>query len=202
MTQPLDSSFVVANNMAGLPCQDYIVLGNGGGFAKSPGKATVKGLPRPHGWDERQGSAMQGATLAPKWDPLARFTVTVEVWSGAQYQDWLSFAAVYLSKAALVVPGTVTSRALAIVHPQVNDPPYCITEVVVENTVAQEETDDGRFCFDISFIEYRKPVPAIGLPSAAIPVAQKPPPTAADKNLDAARKAVADAKALAPPVPS
>ena len=202
MTQSADS-YVIAANSDGLPNQDYIVLGGGsaGSSSKSPGRAVVKGLPRPQGWDERKGNAITGATVVPTGAPLSRFTVVITVWAGVQYEAWKIFAAAYLARAAVVTPGTVTTKALSIAHPMVNDPPFGITEVVVENVVALEEDADGMYSYEISFLEYRKPIPAVGKPAAAIPVATPPQPTAQDKAIAANTAKIQALAGLAPTVP-
>jgi hypothetical protein len=204
VTQQAPGSYVVAANSVGLPNQDYIILGGGqnGGSAMSPGKAVVRGPNRPQGWDVRKGNALTGATVVPTGAELAKFTVLIEVWAGAQYDQWKQFSATYLSKASVVLPGTVSAKALAISHPQINDPPYSITEVVVEDVVAIEETPEGTYQFEIHFLEYRKPIPAIGKPAAAIPVATKPQPTAQDVAIAANTQRIAALAGLAPPIPS
>lgn len=200
MTQP----FTIAANSIGLPNQDWFVLGGGqaGTSGVSPGKCTVKGLNRPQGWDVRKGNALSGATVVPTGAELAKFTILVELWAGAQYAAWKSFANTYLTRAAVVVGGTTSAKALSIVHPMVNDPPYSITECVVEDVVALAEDDNGFYAYEIHFLEYRKPIPAIGKPSQAIPVAAKPVPTAQDKVIAANTAKIAAYQGLAPPVPN
>jgi hypothetical protein len=195
--------YVIAQNSAGLPNQDYFCLGGGqaGSVAVSPGKCVVSGLNRPQGWDVRKGYALSGATVVPTGSNLSKFSVIVTVWAGAQYSEWKDFSNTYLTRAAVLVSGTVTPKALSIVHPVVNDPPYSITEVVVEDVVALRENDDGIYEFEIHFLEYRKPLPAIGKPAAATPVAANPVPSASDKALAAANARAAAYRAAHPATP-
>lgn len=200
----MTDSYVIAPNSSGLPCQDYIVLSGGQGFGalQSPGKATILGLNKPQGWDQRKGNALSGATVVPTGEELSKFSVLVEVWEGTQYEQWKTFAALYLTRACVVLPGTVSAKALQIVHPQINDAPFSITEVVVEDVVAKQQGEDGMFSWEIHFLEYRKPIPAIGRPSASIPTATKPAPTAQDRTIAANTARIQQLAHLAPPVPT
>jgi hypothetical protein len=191
-------SYVIAANSNGLPNQDWIVLG-ASTSSRSPGKATVRGPNRPQGWDVRKGNALSGATAVPTGAELAKFTVLIEIWEATQYAEWKVFAKTYLTRAAVIVGGS--PRALAIVHPMVNDPPYSITEVVVEDVVALEEDRDGKYAYEIHFLEYCKPKPAEGKAAAAIPVATAPQPTAQEKVIAANIDKIAVLKGLAPRVP-
>jgi hypothetical protein len=193
MTQP-----VVAANSVGFPHQDYFLIGND----QSPGQCTIKKCDSPRGWDERAGYAQNGATLVPKGDPLAVPVLSLRLWTGAQYAAWKVFSAKYLAAAVKYSPGTVIPKALSIVHPILNDPPFYITEVVVQNVTAIPQTDDGIWEYEIEFRRYNKPQLALGKPDAAIPAAQASQPTALSQ-LDAANAAKADELvSLAGPPPS
>lgn len=186
----------IARNSDGFPHQDYIVLGGN----VSPGVATVE-VSRPQGWDVRQGNALVGATVVPAATPLARPIVRVKLWTPAQYVKWKLFAAACLARAAVVTPGTVTTKALSIVHPILNDPPFLIESVVVEDVKAIPQTDDGIWEYEIHLLEYRKPLPQIGKPGAVIPPAAQPPPTAQDKAIAANSAKIAALNSLAPQPP-
>ncbi len=176
----------IASNSIGFPHQDYFLLG----ADPSPGKCRIKKLDSPRGWDERAGYALSGATLVPKGDPLAVPVISVTLWNPDDYALWKAFAAKYLSQAVKFAPGTITPKALSIVHPILNDPPFYVTEVVVQNVTAVEETDDGIWEYEIEFRRYRKPMLALGKPDAAIPAATNTQPSALDKaNAENAAKA-------------
>jgi hypothetical protein len=194
---------IIAANSSGLPNQDYFVLGGGqsGGTGVSPGKCVVRGPNAPQGWDVRKGTALSYATLVPSGAEVQKFTIVVTVWSGSQYDTWKIFAGRYLVRAAVVVPGTISAKALSIVHPMLNDPPFLISECVVNDVVALEESDEGWYSYEIQFLGYRKPIPAIGKPAAAIPVAQQPQPTAEDKVIAANTALIGRLAGLAPPIP-
>lgn len=166
MSQTPDTPPEIAANSNGFPHQDFVILGGG----RTPGIATVE-VERPQGWDERQGYGLSGAYAIPTGAPLTRPIVRVKLWTGAQYALWKTFAATYLARAAVVVPGTRTTKALAIVHPILNDPPFLIQAVVVENVKAIPQTDDGIWEYEIHLLEYRAPQPALGKGDAVIPPA-------------------------------
>lgn len=189
MTTP----FEIAANSLGFPHQDYIILGSG----QSPGVCTVD-VSRPQGWDERKGTALTGATVVPTGAPLARPIVRIKLWTGFQYAQWLTFSATYLARAAVVVPGTITTKALSIVHPILNDPPFLITEVVVEDVKAIPQTEEGIWEYEIHFLEYRKPIPALAKAAAVIPPAAKPVPTAQDRAIAANTALIASLTSVAP----
>jgi hypothetical protein len=173
MSQPA----AIARNSNGFPHQDYFLIGSD----QSPGNCTIKKLDSPRGWDERAGYAQSGATLVPKGDPLAVPVISVRLWTGDQYAAWKIFSAKYLSQAVKYAPGTLTPKALSLVHPILNDPPFYITEVVVQNVTAIPQTDDGIWEYEIEFRRYRKPQLALGKPDAAIPAAQATQSSALDK---------------------
>jgi hypothetical protein len=187
---------IIAKNSSGLPFSDVFDIG----ADTCPGQSRIRKLDSPRGWDERAGYALSGATLVPKGDPLAVPVIEVQIWEGEQYAAWLVFAAKYLSEAVKYKPGTTTAQALSITHPLLNDPPFYITEVVVQN-VSVTQPDDGIFVFAIEFKRYRKPIPALGKPPAALPFAQKPVPTAQDRTIDENTKKIAALRGLAPGVP-
>lgn len=198
-----DPAYIIARNSAGLPNQDYFCLGGGqaGSIDTSPGKCKVSGLNRPQGWDIRKGYALDGATVVPTGSALSKFTITVTLWAGAQYDEWQDFSNTYLTRAAVLVPGTHSPKALSIVHPVVNDPPFLITEVVVEDVVALQENEEGIYEFEIHFLEYRKPLPAIGKVGASTPKAADPVPSTSDKNLAAANARAAAYRSAHPSPP-
>lgn len=154
----------------GFPRQSYIELGP----LRSPGVATVRGLDSPRNWDVRQGYGFSGAVVVYKGTGLSKFTVDIELWLPEHFVLWNVFAKVLEAPK----PGLAGGFALGIKHPIINGPPHAISEVVVENVSQPVQNDLGRWTYTISFLQYRKPLPAIARPIAAIPAASAPMPTA------------------------
>lgn len=176
MTALSSTSASVIELDADFPAQDYVLI-NG---EKSPGKATIQRPNSPRGWDERQGYALNGATLVPKGNPLAEFSVLFEFWDPADMPAWYAYAAKYFDESVRFNPGTATPRALGIYHPLLAAPPFRITECVVRDASAHDKTDDGKYVFEIFFKRYRKPKIAAPAPIAAIPAASTAKPVAQD----------------------
>lgn len=154
---------------------DFIVI-NGD---PCPGKCTVQKPNSPRGWDERQGYGMSGATLAPKGDPLAKFSVLVEIWSGTDYLIWKEFCAKHFTKNVVKGGGLGSPpRALGIYHPELAAPPISISEVVVEDIISNGQDEDGLWSWEIKFIQYRAPVKITQKPTGAVPAASNDAPTA------------------------
>jgi len=168
MTSPAD---IIAGNE--FPYQDYILLGG----AQSPGRATIVGAGSPRDWDIRKGYGFSGAFVIYTGDGLAKFKVQIDLWTAAQFADWVRFA-----KLCLVKPPVGTKpKAMDISHPLLNMEPLKITSVVVEDCSQFTEDDDGMFSCTIDFLQYRAPMPALGKPLASIPNVKKPTPTAQDE---------------------
>lgn len=158
------------------PGRDYVMIGGD----PSPGKATIRGLNSPRGWDERKGYALSGANLVPTGNPLATFDITFEFFDETEFPLWYAFAAKYFDAAVRFVPGTLKPKALGIEHPILTAPPHRITEVVVTDAKGLEGDETGGWTASVSFKQYRKPFVALSPPDASIPAAQKPTPTAQD----------------------
>ena len=156
---------------AGFPMQDFILLGG----KKSPGKADVFGASTPRKWDERTGYGLSGAFIVYTGDGLAHFPVVISLWEESHFDEWDSFATV-LEKAPI---GT-RAKALGISHPLLTVRPLKIASVVVEDVTQFVQDDYGLWTCEIRLGEFRRPLPALGKPSAAIPAAALAVPTARD----------------------
>jgi hypothetical protein len=173
--------------LTGFPQQPYIVLG----AMQSPGVATVKGLDSPREWDIRQGYGFSGATVVFKGTGLSKFSVDIDLWLPEHFILWNVFAAILVPP----LPGPA-GFALGIQHPIINGPPHGIHEVVVENVSQPVQSDLGKWTYTIAFLQYRKPLPALSRPIAAIPAVGTPQPTAQDQNEVKMKALAAEAKAL------
>ncbi len=148
----------LADVVGGPPHQDYIVLAG----APSPGYAVVKGAGSPRKWDIQNGYGITGATTIFMGEGLAAFDVDIFCWKAAHFLAWPVFA-----RLTLVNP-PIGSRptSMSIQHPVLQDPPLSISQVVVTNVTQWEQDPDGGglWCRTISFLQYRKPRPALVKP--------------------------------------
>lgn len=155
----------------GPPHQDFIVLGG----APSPGLAVVRGAGSPRKWDVRDGYGLSGAVVVFTGEGLAAFDVDIYAWQPEHFIQWRVFAQLVLANPPLGSRPT----SLSIQHPILNDTPLKITQVVVTNVTQWEQTDEtGLWVCTISFLQYRKPKPALVKPfegPPGSPEAVKPP---------------------------
>jgi hypothetical protein len=158
------------------PVQDYVEIG----ADRSPGQVTVVGFANVFAWDERQGYGNSGATLVPKGDHLARGSLIFKIWEESHVPVWYAFAGKWFAKPVVFTPGSGSSRAITIGHPQLNNPPLYLSEFVVEECSQLEQDEDGGWSCEVKLIQYRKPRPAPDPPKKAIAAAQEPQPTAQD----------------------
>lgn len=156
----------------GAPTQDYIVLG---GFP-SPGKAVVRGASSPRKWDIRDGYGLTGAVCVFMGEGLATFEVDIYCWEEFHFLQWPIWAKLTLANPPIGARPTSQS----IKHPQLNDPPLTIDQVVVTDVTQWEQDPDetGLWMRTIKFLQYRKPRPALVKPfegPPGSPINVKPP---------------------------
>ena len=160
---------------ASFPEQDYLIIGG----ERSPGLAIITGGNKAFGWQVNKGTYLSGATVVPTGDELAEFTVQFILHDENDYPLWEAYAKKYFAKALFKVPGSAdTTYALGIKHPILNGPPLNIDKVVVKKITPMLNDGTGLWTATVDFLQYRKPVPALGKPPAAIPSAATPKPTA------------------------
>lgn len=164
----------------GFPDQDWIKLGG----KRPPGIAVVRGAGTPRKWDKRAGYGITGAYLVFTGDDLASFEIDIIIWDEEHWTEWLAFAPVLEKPKAGQRP-----KAIGIMHPLVNRPPWRITSVVVDDVLQFEPDADGEIWIcTIKVTPFKGPAPALSKPTAAIPGASAPVPTAqdaADKKIQA-----------------
>jgi hypothetical protein len=155
-----------------LPGTDTITI-NG---APAPGKWTLMRGARQYGWDVRKGAALIGATVVPMGDELMRPRFLVEIWDPKDYARFQVFRATYLKKQLVSVAGSPVGVAIGIDHPELkalNAASFVPSEV---NALVNDGF--GVWTAEIEFLEFRKPLPALSKPTAAMPDATPPIPTA------------------------
>ncbi len=180
----------------GAPVADSIVLCN----LDSPGRATVLGANSPRDWDIRKGYGSSGATVVFMGINVSKFSVLIDLWDDpsspiSMWPLWEIFAKTCLGKPVKGLPlgtGPQALFAMDIKHPQINMEPLNIKSVVVYDVTQFVQDEYGLWTCEITFLEYRRALAALGRPNMAIPsiVRQKKPAlTAADLELQAAEKA-------------
>lgn len=162
----------LADVVGGPPHQDFIVLAG----APSPGLAVVKGAGSPRNWDVQKGYGLTGATTIFTGQDLSKFDVDIFCWEPEHFLAWQVFARLTLVNPPIGARPT----SLSIQHPTLQDPPLTISQVVVTNVSQWEQDPDGSGLWSrtISFLEYRKPRPALVKPfegPPGSPVAVQPP---------------------------
>jgi len=162
----------IADLLGGPPHQDYIILAG----APSPGLAVVRGAGSPRKWDVRDGYGLTGAVCVFMGEGLAAFDVDVFCWEPQHFLAWQAFARLTLANP----PIGARPMSLSIEHPVLNDVPLSISQVVVTNVTQWEQAPDdtGLWVRTISFLQYRKPRPALVKPfegPPGSPINVKPP---------------------------
>lgn len=144
--------------LPGPPHQDFIVLAG----APSPGLAVVKSPGSPRKWDVRDGYGITGAVCVFMGEGLATFDVDIFCWKDEHFVAWPIFARLTLVNPPLGARPT----SMSIQHPILQDPPLSISQVVVTNVGGWEQDPDGGGLWSrtISFLQYRKPRPALVKP--------------------------------------
>jgi hypothetical protein len=161
----------------GFPGSNTIVIGGD----PAPGKWTLTEAPKVYGWDIRKGFGLSGATVVPIGDELVEATFLVELWDEDDtdhYADFKAYRKKYLRKGVVKTPGGITTKALGLQHPELND--MEVTQVVVKKITPLVNDGYGLWTCTVTFLQYRKPVIAPPKPLAAIPAAAAPKPTAQD----------------------
>jgi hypothetical protein len=175
--------------MLGFPLQPFVMFGP----FRTPGVAFPRKPGSPRTWDIRQQYGASGAVVVYTGAGLAKFNVEVVLWLPEHFVEWEIFARGALAKP---IPGLGAGAAMGIGHPLVNMAPWNIQSVVIEDVEGFEQNDLGKWSTIIHCIEYRKPLPAIARPIAAIPAVEAPVPTAQDAAEIKMQQLAAQAKAL------
>lgn len=158
----------------GFPAQDTITIAS----APAPGKWTLQKADKEYGWQIRKGFGNSGATVVPTGDELVEPEFLVEFWDPEDWVLFQPFRALYLKKALVGVPGSPSSMALGIDHPELKA--QGCTSVVVRKVSIFKNDGFGVWSGTVLFLQYRPPQLALSKPAAAIPDVGTPRPTAQD----------------------
>lgn len=128
----------------------------------SPGLSEIAGASNPRGWDVRQGYGTSGATVVYTGDGLAKFSIKVFLWEDEHFEQWETFK-LLLKK----TPRGVRPKALDIYHPILED--LEIASVVVDDRsqLTEVQGEPGMFYVEVTFLQYRAPLPAVGKPDGS-----------------------------------
>lgn len=173
-----------------IPRQDYVIFPGG---LKTPGVATIQGLSSPRKWNIQQGYGLSGATTVYAGTDPVKFKILIQMWTSLDFVQWEAIARLHFAKP---LPG-MKPIALGVSHPLLNMPPHSITSIVIEDVSGPDQDEFGLWTATISCLEWKKPLPALGKPLAAIPAASKAIPTAADLADREIQAKVATLKSLA-----
>ncbi len=179
MTLALPANFAYATTSAGLPVgpeADYFTLSGD----RSPGKCEIEDGDAEQGWEVRKGFALMWATIVPAGEELTTLVCRIDLWTGQHYQDWLAFAAKYLSRPAPAQPGTTQPKSYGFSHIIASAPPYNVTSVVVRKVTFLKQVRPGLFSAYVYLLEWKPPIPAPPRPDQSTPPVQGGLPSAED----------------------
>ena len=160
--------------------QDFVTIGGD----ISPGRATILDLKREIGWDIRQGYAYSLATLIPKGNPPATFSIRFDLWDESQLTPWTLFSAKWLKRALVTIPGSINADgssknyAISVQHPILQAQPIALQNCVVSKIHGLNTDDEELVGCTIDFLEYGKPIVALQKGPTQVPPASKTQPTA------------------------
>jgi hypothetical protein len=156
-----------------------------GGYP-TPGLCEVQGASSPRKWDEQAGYAMSGAILIFRGRALSRFTLTFRLFTVEHWQQWADIRPILTSPPSTKKPtgpegsavllgaggpiegggvGFTVSKALDIDHPVLSE--VGITHIVIEDTTAPEQTEDGVWTISVKCIEWRRISRGVSKPDGA-----------------------------------
>lgn len=116
-------------------------------------KDGIRGLDRETGWDEQAGKGTKGATLVRKSQPPARGSITLQLFTPQDFNDWDAFVSNVLS----VPADKQTAEGLSFFH---SGQPTSggITSVVVKKyTLIPRHMGRGMYHVTIDLIEWTPP---------------------------------------------
>ena len=120
----------------------------------SPGtipRGGIKGFKRETGWDKKKGKGTQGATLTLTTVPPVEGSITLQLFTPADFENWDTFVKNVLS----ISPAKQQAQGLTIYHPQFAS--IGLTNVVIANYTGPEHIGKGLYHVSIDFIEWQAP---------------------------------------------
>ena len=127
--------------LAGIPCAGTIPRGG------------IKGFKRETGWDIKKGKGSAGATLTLQTLPPVEGTITNQLFTDQDFDDWDNFASTVLSTSV----ADQQASGLSIAYPQFAS--VGLTTVVVKNFTGPEYQGKGMYHVSVELIEWQSPPP-------------------------------------------
>jgi len=143
-----------------------------------PCPARPRKLGDPRSWEVLTGYGFDSAYTTYKGGPPPKFEIEVVAWLDSHFEEWEKFAKKVLPKPT----GRTTSdyRAISIYHPILRVAPHNVTHVIVEDVSQWDVNAEGLWTCSIAVMVFRAPRPVLKQPTAGIPSATLPTPTAKD----------------------
>lgn len=142
---------------------DYAVLGG----IPTPGLCIIKGASKVLGWDKRKGQGTSGASTVYTGDELTEFSMRLELYPGVRGLDLRTQLDVIDQELLPVLAAASSGKsAVDFYHPAVADPPVDVRAVVPVD-LGQLEQEGDLWTWTVKFLQFKKPKPAIGKPSAS-----------------------------------
>jgi hypothetical protein len=142
------------------PC-DYILLAG----QKSPGVADVTGASSPREWEERKGYGMSGAWSLFMRRNLARFSVTLRLYTTEDWAAWDEWKQLVDQLPKRRTSAKFDTGFMEITHPLLAD--LDIRAVGVGERMQAVQTGDGEWSIEIKFIEWRPLKQTLAKPDGA-----------------------------------
>jgi hypothetical protein len=129
-------------------------------------------------YDIRKAYGLNWATAVPAGVQLAVMKFHINVVGAADSDAWTGWSTI-LTPAALQ-SGNGGFKALGFFHDECSGPPWNVQAVLTSEVVYLGQVESGRKVYEVSFIEWKQPLPAAARPSQATPATGGGPPQAED----------------------
>lgn len=141
-----------------------------------PGKWTLVSAAKKFGWQIQKGYALSGAFVLPTGDELVQPKFRGEFWSSSDFNIYKNLRKQLFQKAVYFIGGVLTTAAMGIDHPELKA--LGVTSVVVDTVNPVTDQGGGHWVTELTFLQYRPPLPAVPKPKVVIPDVAPPVPTA------------------------
>jgi hypothetical protein len=127
----------------------------------------IKGFKRETGWDKKKGKGTQGATLTLTSQPPCEGSITLQLFTKDDFDNWDVFVLSILS----IPAAKQKAQGLSVYHPQFAS--LGLIAVVVKSYTGPEHQGKGLYTATIELIEWNQPPP--------VSIVSTPPKVAPDK---------------------
>jgi len=133
------------------PCVNTFSLGG----STLPGQWLLHDCKKMFGWQIQMGYGLSGAFLLPKGDPLVVAKFHGKFWAHSDYLIYKQLRKTLLVKPVAFIGGGVTTAALGINHPELNDLGVHAVVIGEIDATIQRENGAGLWEARIDLIQYR-----------------------------------------------